>query len=529
MVILTRGERRFFDNVIFFSYIFLFFSIFILGTARIVKNRNRSSILNIPRSSFRMRITVLLTVSLLIALIFMGISSVIFAYKYINDNQRSQMEEKIFSVQSTLAKIASVYDRFNELNTPDMFNTMDIISQNTMVDINLFDPFGKLIRSTKPEMFNEYLVGTRMNPKAYHDIIYLKKMQSIQEEHISEVSYHSLYTPIYNDRGSLLAIANIPYFISDSGFKNDLPTLIATIVNLYLLMTIGVLLIGIAISNSLSKPLKAISKSMQEVNISNKAEHIDYKGKDELGQLVKNYNQMIDELEKSTRELTKREREEAWSSMARQIAHEIKNPLTPMKLSIQHLVRLKKQGVPDWEKRFDSLSSSLLEQIEILTNTANEFSSFAKFYNDEISRIDLISLISEQITLFDNYDHMEIEFIHSEEEAFVLSRKSQITRVFVNLITNAIQALEANPAGLVRISITTVKNSHVIDIEDNGPGVSKENLSKLFTPNFTTKSRGTGLGLAICRTIINDSQGEIHYSRSSSLGGADFTISLPKA
>lgn len=215
--------------------------------------------------------------------------------------------------------------------------------------------------------------------------------------------------------------------------------------------------------------------------------------------------------------------------MARQIAHEIKNPLTPMKLSIQHLVRLKKQGVPDWEKRFDSLSSSLLEQIEILTNTANEFSSFAKFYNDEISRIDLISLISEQITLFDNYDHMEIEFIHSEEEAFVLSRKSQITRVFVNLITNAIQALEANPAGLVRISITTVKNSHVIDIEDNGPGVSKENLSKLFTPNFTTKSRGTGLGLAICRTIINDSQGEIHYSRSSSLGGADFTISLPKA
>ena len=527
IVIVTRPGKNIVLHLLSFSYTFLFFSFAFFAIPRIFVRKRAGSLLNIPRKSFRLKMIIFPTVSLVVALIFMAISSVILIMEY-NDNSRlSMMEEKLLSVQNTFAQTARTSERFTEINTAETFNAMDLVSQNAQVDINLFDPLGKLIRTTKPEIFNDYIVPSRMNPQAYHELVYDRKMQVIQEEHISELKYYSLYSPIYNERGTLLAVANIPYFFSDTVFAHDASPIIAGIINIYIILIIVAVLISITMSNSVTKPLKEISKKLEDMDISHKPEHINYKSEDELGILVKTYNNMIDALDKSTKELARSEREEAWREMARQIAHEIKNPLTPMKLSIQHLIRMKKQNVPDWQERFDTLASSLIEQIDILSNTASEFSSFAKFYSEEVTDLDLVSLLYEQRALFDNYENISITFRRSEESAIVKARKGQITRAFVNLISNAIQAVEHKDSGKVTITLYKEGDYYRTDVEDNGSGVSEENLEKLFRPNFTTKTKGTGLGLAICKNIVTQSHGEIFYSHSKEIGGACFSIRLP--
>lgn len=526
MIAISRPSRGLFQSLISFSYLFLLFALVIIGLPRLFRKKNREMLFR-PKRSFRLKMTVFLTASMVIALVLMAIGSIVIIMGYINNDSTALMEEKIKSVSETLTNISKTSGVYNEYNCNEVFNAMSDISRSTQADINLYDPYGRLLLTTRPEIFNEYLSGTRINPDAYYELVFMKRMQIIRKESISDISYFSLYTPIYNEKGTLIAIANIPYFTTDTNFEYDASPVIAAIINLYLILIIAALLIGITMSNSITKPLKEISRNMLEMDITHKAEHINYRADDELGMLVKTYNKMIDDLDRSTKELAQSEREQAWREMARQIAHEIKNPLTPMKLSIQHLIRLKKQGIPDWQDRFDTLASSLIEQIDILSNTASEFSSFAKFYNEEATEVNLVEILSEQEALFNNVDNIRMTFTSNLEKAVVFARKGQITRAFVNLITNAIQAVESQESGIISITLGTVPGYYRIDVEDNGSGVSEENLEKLFRPNFTTKTRGSGLGLAICKNIITQSHGEISYSKSEKLGGADFSVMLP--
>lgn len=526
IIVVSRPVRKFLMYVVFFSYLVLFLGFVILGLTRISRKRHKEELFSLPRHSFRKKITYLLTTSMVFALLAMGIGSIIFTIRLIDDNSTMQMKEKLLSVQKAISDMCKYAQSYNEINNHSMFGAMDGVAVNTQVEINLYDPHGRLIRATKPEIFDQYLLSSRMNPEAYYNIVYKNKMQYIHEETIAKMTYHSLYAPIFNIYGTMVAIANVPYFVNTSDFKEDASSIIATIINIYLLLLIAAILAGITISNSVSKPLAIISKKMEDMDFSQKAEHINYKGEDELGLLVKSYNKMVDDLDTSTKQLAQSEREQAWREMARQIAHEIKNPLTPMKLSIQYLVRLKKQHVPGWENRFEALSVSLIEQIDILSETATEFSSFAKFYNEDDVEMDLIALLKEQFVLFDNRETLSLEFRCSLESAMIMAKKSQIGRAFVNLISNAIQAIEYKRDGLVRITVVKEDEFYRIDVEDNGNGVSEENRQRLFKPNFTTKTSGTGLGLAICKNIMDQSRGEIGYCKSE-LGGADFFVRLP--
>ena len=234
------------------------------------------------------------------------------------------------------------------------------------------------------------------------------------------------------------------------------------------------------------------------------------------------------------------ERNRAWTEMARQIAHEIKNPLTPIKLQIQRIVRFKSKNDPLWPDKFDAIVPVILDSIDRLTETANEFSNFAKLYGEEAVEIDLDALATDQVALQDSRDGITFQYI-GLKDAVVMGPKPQLTRVFVNLLTNSIQAIEGmrheqeeagQPVtpGKVFLSVRNSSRDGYYDIvfEDNGPGVKDENRVKLFTPNFTTKSSGTGLGLAICKSILDLCGAEISYSTSFALGGACFTIRYPK-
>ena len=349
-----------------------------------------------------------------------------------------------------------------------------------------------------------------------------------------------LYAPLFNDNREMIAILCIPYTERNYDFRREASFHAALIINLFLLLLICSLLFSTKEVNQMFKPLIEMGNKMAKADINN-PEYIIYKREDEITSLIDAYNRMVRDLSESTQKLASAERDKAWSEMARQVAHEIKNPLTPIKLEIQRLIRLKQNGNPLWEEKFDKVSSVVLEHIDILTDTANEFSTFAKLYSEEPVLIDLDKTLKEQLLIFDNKENILISYM-GLESAIVMAPKPQLIRVFVNLMTNAIQAVEIQqkealekgetpPEGKILICLRHGAKDGFYDIafDDNGPGVKGENLSKLFTPNFTTKSGGTGLGLAICRNIIEKCNGEISYQKSFALEGASFVVSIPKS
>lgn len=528
VIIISRPVRSIFPYFVSFSYTMIFFSLMIVG---LVKLQTSKFNYRFPTNSFRSKITFLILSSLFFALISMGAGSIWYTLNYIKESSRLQMEDKMESVQTTLSENSRFVDRYNDpnFNNLDLYATMNKLKNNAQIDINIYTPDGRLIRTTQQELFDSYILGNRMNPVAYNELINNHKKQVINREHLGDISYYSLYAPLFNRSGKLIAIVNIPYFSADSSLWSDSSSIIATIINIYLLLLIAAVLGGIMLSNSLSRPLAEISKKMQLLNVNRQAEHIDYNNKDELGILVAAYNKMVDDLEESTKQLAQSEREQAWREMARQIAHEIKNPLTPMRLSIQHLVRLKQKNVPEWQTKFDEIASTLIEQIDILSEAASEFSSFSRFYSEELADINIKALIKEQIVLFNTRDNLEITLDTQLKKATIIARKGQITRVLVNLISNAVQAVEHQSEAKILVTLSGDNDYITLSIEDSGSGVPEEYVNKLFKPNFTTKSGGTGLGLYICRSIIEQSQGTISYRRSEKLGGACFTFALKKS
>jgi len=526
VIILSRPERSIFPYFVSLSYIMLFYFLIIFG---LIGRGSKGSVFSMPRNSFRWKISILLLSSLVVALVFMGAGSIWFSINYFNENTKSQIKEKMTSVQSTLSIYSKIVERFNDgrFNNIQLQQAMSRVSNNAQIDINLYSSTGVLLRTTQPEVFDRYISGKRMDNKAFKEIVYNNKKQYIHKEHIAGIEYNSLYAPLYNQDGVLIAIVNIPYFSQWAGMRSDASNIIATIINIYILLLLAAVFGGVALSNSIAKPLAKISRQMELLDISQKPEHIDYTTKDELGILVSAYNKMVDDLEESTKRLTAGEREQAWREMARQIAHEIKNPLTPMRLSIQHLVRIKSQGIADWPNKFDALANSLIEQIDILSETAGEFSSYSRFYSEELRSVELNNLIREQILLFNTRDNIQIKYDTDRAIAEISARKTQLTRVMVNLLSNATQAMSHMESGQILVSLRGEAKYYEIDVEDSGQGVPENLTNRLFKPNFTTKSGGTGLGLAICRSIIEQSQGEISYMKSEKLGGAKFRIRLP--
>ena len=337
----------------------------------------------------------------------------------------------------------------------------------------------------------------------------------------------------------MVAILNSPYIGQNYVLRHDAFFYSALIFNVFIILLVATIVLSTTLVNAIFKPVTEIGKKMSATDI-HSLDYIKYDRDDEISTLVNAYNRMVTDLSESARKLAQAERDKAWSEMARQVAHEIKNPLTPIKLEIQRLMRLKQKNDPKWEEKFDKVASVILEHIDILTETANEFSTFAKLYSEEPVLLDLDATLRDQLVIFDNKDNINISYL-GMPEAYVMAPKPQLIRVFVNLLTNAIQAIEIQQkqalengqpvkTGEILICLRNSTKDGYYDVvfEDNGPGVSEENRSRLFTPNFTTKSGGTGLGLAICRNIVEKCNGEILYRKSYNLYGACFTVRLPR-
>lgn len=534
MIIISRPKRGAMVFFTSFSYLFL-----VLCTILYIFAKKERKIQGFKINYFRTRINTILFISSFMILASMTAVSVIFVYKRNEANMNNLMSSKINTIQALIENRARQASSWQDLRGQDFSSSLEIIGNTTKSDITLYSPEGKVFLSTTPEVFEKMILGSRINQEAFHNIRHLNQRFFIQREKIDDYSYWSMYAPVFNDNGEMIAIISSPYTDKNYDFQREAFFHAALIINLFILLLIGSLLFSTREVNSMFSPLLEMGKKMNVADVHN-LEYIIYKREDEISSLVDAYNRMVKDLSDSTKQLAQAERDKAWSQMARQVAHEIKNPLTPIKLQLQRLIRMKNNGNPAWEERFNEVSAVVLEHIDILTETANEFSTFAKLYSEEPVLIDLDRTLKDQLVIFDNKENVRISYM-GLEGAFVMAPKPQLIRVFVNLITNAVQAVEiqrneaeerGDESELGRVLIclrNSIKDGYYdIVIDDNGPGVSDENLDKLFTPNFTTKSSGTGLGLAICRNIIEKCDGEIRYQKSFALGGASFTVTLPK-
>lgn len=488
---------------------------------------------------YKRRLNILLFVSLLATLVSMAVIIVLFIYRRNADSLEELMVGKINTIQSLVEAQSRQLRSPGDLSSPDFEAELTAISNYTGSDISLYSTDGKILVSTYPEIFESLAIGTRLDGEAYRRIIYGNKRYFIHKERIRDNVIYSMSAPIFDSRGNMQAIVNAPYTDGGIGFRDDALFHAAFIIVVFLILLIISRFVSGKMVDKMFRPLVDMGRKMQQSKDGGLA-YIIYDRDDEIASLVDSYNRMVHDLSESGKQAAMVERNKAWNEMARQIAHEIKNPLTPIKLQIQRIMRLKQRQDPSWQEKFDSIAPVILGSIDQLTDTANEFSTFAKLYSEEPVDINLDMLASDQIALLDGRESITFRYI-GLKDAMIKGPKPQLTRVFVNLLTNSVQAIEGlqheqiasgeSPVqGKIYVSVRNSSHDGFYDIviEDNGPGVRDENRNRLFTPNFTTKSSGTGLGLAMCKSILDLCGAEIGYSTSFSLGGACFSIRYPK-
>ena len=332
----------------------------------------------------------------------------------------------------------------------------------------------------------------------------------------------SIYVPVRDEQGATYAYINIPYFTSQNELKQEISNFLVTLINLnaFIFLVAGV--IAYFVTNRITNSFAFISSKMKAIKLGKVNEAIVWNRDDEIGELVQEYNKMVNKLEESASLLAKSEREGAWREMARQVAHEIKNPLTPMKLSIQYLQKAIDSNALDAKAIAQRVAGTLVEQIDYLSAIASDFSSFANIGNPRLEQVLLYDSIQSVVDLFRMDSRASILFETTDKSIRVQADRTHLNRLFTNLIRNAIEAVpsDRNPELIIRL---TQNNSiALVQIKDNGNGIPEDIREKIFYPNFTTKTSGTGLGLAMCKGIVEQIKGKIWFETETGAGTSFF-------
>ena len=505
---------------------FLFFIIAFGAVSLLSRRRRRSG----GRAYYQTRIGLVIYISLILTLVAMAVFSVWFVYKRNNADMQSIMTARINTLQSMLQEHLRQVDDPDAVASAEVMQAVEAVGNNLKCDITLFSVDGQVVMSTTPEVYDRLILGHRLEDEAFYNIIYGHKRFYMNRERVGRRRYYALYAPVLNSDGRMVAIISSPFTDINGDLETEAILHVATVITIFLLLLMLSRFVTFEVVSRMFRPITVLRKKMTVTDVDH-LEPLIYNQDDELTPLVQAYNRMVLDLGESSRRLTQVERDKAWTDMARRVAHDLKNPLTPIKLQLQMLMRMKASGHPAWQERFDEVAQTVLYHVDLLADSADQFSTFAKMYDQKPEQLDLNALVQQEVDLFDSRDDVSIEYF-GLQGAVVDAPRPQLTRVVVNLITNAIQAVDENEASkriVVSLRNATEDGFYEIVVEDNGPGVSEQNQDKIFTPDFTTKTSGSGLGLAICRRIVEHCGGSISYSRSFALGGASFTVKYPKA
>ena len=524
LMIISLARSPILNMATTFSYLLLL-SGFLLGIVFLVDQYI------LRKEKFRLglnaKVRILIMGVLLLTLFLFGIGTRYFILMEYTDKNNRLISEKLASVHEEMKKKVG---REVALD-PSMRNYLNFIlkrfSDVFFTDIILYDMDGRKLASSRNEVFYSGLLSELMQPSAYQQLHEGDKVEFIQEEMIGNLNYLCAYTPLLNSEGETLGYLALPYFAKQNPLESEISNLLVTLINIFvLLLALGVIA-ALYVTNWVTKPLKTLQDSLASIQLGKLNKQLDYVGSDEIGSLVKVYNQKVEELEQAASALARSERESAWREMARQVAHEIKNPLTPMKLSVQHFQRTFNKDDEGAQERLERFSKMLIEQIDTLTNIANEFSSFAKMPMSKAEGVVVSEVVSNVVQLFVDSSEAQVLYENEGGQARVFIDKDELIRVLTNLVKNAVQALQVQREGKILIRTWLVKGKVYVSVADNGSGIAKEARGKIFQPNFTTKSSGTGLGLAMVKSIVEQSGGQVWFEDNPQ-GGTIFFVEFPE-
>ena len=392
-------------------------------------------------------------------------------------------------------------------------------------EINIYDLEGNLLKSSIATFYLDS-VDTQMDPEKVKALKNSANKKYVENFKVDDQNYQSSYTYILDKYFKPIGILNLPYIEDDDFLQKELRDFLILLSEVYLLMLISAIVLAYFLSKYITSSLQTISKKITKTRLDQSNPKISYKKISyEIKPLVKAYNEMIDELEESALKLAKTEREEAWRQMARQVAHEIKNPLTPMRLSMQSFERNFDPNDPDIETRVKEFSKTIIQQIDNLSAIAGAFSDFAKMPAQQNENLNAVEIIKLALDIFNDY---KIQFISEKDNIQIKFDRSQLIRIITNLVKNAIQATEHKENPLILVEIFTKDENVIITIEDNGVGIPKEMQERIFEPRFTTKTSGMGLGLGMVKNIVETYKGDIKLT-SKLNEGTIFTLKFPKS
>ena len=521
--IVSIKNENWFNALTFFSYLFSIYSLLFLLLIALV-NPNR--FLSLKKYTLRNRIQSLPIVMVLVALILFGAGTVYFIVKQYEQKNAENLTERL---QSVLREIEYKLGDENSISFSSEDYLTYILSKFSNVflaDINLYDPDGNLIALSRPKIIEEGLISAKMNPEAYLQMVINKQAQFINKEQIGNLNYLSAYIPFVNRNNKLMGYLNIPYFAKQTELENEISTLLVTLINIYVFLIVISLLVTLFIANRITGPLQMLQQKLANISLGKKNETIEWNNKDEIGNLIIEYNRMILELSESAERLAKSERESAWREMAKQVAHEIKNPLTPLRLNAQLIQRAYQEQSPQFDEKFKKFTTMLIEQVDTLAQIANEFSNFAVMPKPKLTKVNLSDVIQNAVTLFRTTTASEINFNLLTDNDIIDADKEQLLRVFNNLIKNALQAINDEKNGAIEINLKKEKNGLLVQVIDNGIGMNDEQKKMIFVPNFTTKTGGMGLGLAMVKSILENINSTISFT-SIENEGTVFELRFP--
>lgn len=538
IVVVAKKNSTALEAVTLFAYFFFTFLFIVLifhaGRYLVQTNFNWKKIWSTASLSIRNQIHLTIIFISLFSFIIIGVATISFFVIRFNKANTERLGRTIQVMANEIeTKVKEVTEGDDYISLADLGMTSKLdqalsnVSDIHNVDVNLYDKEGSLRLSTIPYLYNKGIMNRRMNPGAYFEMHYNKRVEWLQEETVGNFEYLSIYVPIKDENQETIAYLNVPYLNSERELNEEISNFLVTLINLNAFIFLLAGAIAFFLANKITSSFNIITTKMREVNLGRVNEEIHWNNRDEIGALVHEYNTMVRKLEDSAIALAKSEREGAWREMARQVAHEIKNPLTPMKLSIQHLQRAIDSGSPNVKELSERMAATLIEQIDQLAKIAADFSQFANIGNIKPEVMSVEQVLTSLIGLYSSDERLTISFNNTTTGSNIYADKTQVNRLFTNLIKNAIEATHEQEVIRLTINLEKQKENILVSITDEGSGIPADMQKKIFSPNFTTKSSGTGLGLAICKAIVEKANGTIWFETEEGKG-TTFFVSFPQ-
>ncbi len=474
--------------------------------------------------NYSARIQLYLNIAFFLPLIVLSISTISLLTSSFEEEVNMEYFKKANAISENVNITLDEY--WSDKNETKLKVGLSELSRHTHADANLYNPDGRLIASSQPEIFSRGLSSKLINPEVYDNIVVKGKNKVVSKEQIGNAAYFATYLSIRSfETGNLTGILGVPYFESEEAQGERAIEVINYIINMFVVIFLVFLAISYFVSKWITFPLKFMANALNRTTFSEKNEPIMWESEDEIGLMVSEYNKMVGKLEESKEALARSEKESAWREIAQQVAHEIKNPLTPMKLTLQHL-QMTIKNEESLENRLQKPINTLLFQIESLNDIATSFSSFAKMPLPVNKRFEIASIVRKACELHMQVEHGAMQYTIENDPVYVIGDESLLSRIVSNIIINAEQARKPNVPLELEVILKKVGNKVRVEVKDNGRGIPEALHGKIFIPNFSTKSSGSGIGLAIAKHGVESAGGNIWFETELDIG-TTFFIELP--